>query len=99
VQRTKEIGIRKVMGATVSNIMVMFTKESLWLIAIAFLIAAPLGYLGGQAFLMEFPERVTPGVHLFVLTLLASLLIAWLTIGYQSYKAALANPTDSLRHE
>jgi ABC-type antimicrobial peptide transport system permease subunit len=99
VQRTKEVGIRKVMGATVSNIMIMFTKESLWLIALSFLIAAPLGYFGGQVMLMEFPERVIPGPHLFVLTLLASLLIAWLTIGYQSYKAALANPTDSLRHE
>ena len=99
VQRTKEIGIRKVLGATVANIMMMFTKESLWLIAVAFVIAAPIGYFLGQAMLMEFPERVNPGLHLFVITLSASLLIAWLTIGYQSFKAALANPTDSLRHE
>jgi ABC-type antimicrobial peptide transport system permease subunit len=99
VQRTKEIGIRKVLGATVAHIMIMFTRESLLLIVIAFVIAAPLGYFLGQAFLMELPERVNPGFSLFVLTLLSSLLIAWLTVCYRSFRAAMANPTESLRHE
>lgn len=99
VQRTKEIGIRKVLGATISQIMIMFTKESLWLIVIAFVIAAPLGYFLGQALLMELPERVNPGFNLFVITLLGSLLIAWLTVCYRSFRAAMANPTESLRHE
>jgi ABC-type antimicrobial peptide transport system permease subunit len=99
VQRTKEIGIRKVMGATIKNIMMMFTKESVILILIAFVLAAPLGRLFGIAMLMELPERVSPGIEIFVVTLFASLIIALLTVGYRSFKAAIQNPTDSLRTE
>jgi ABC-type antimicrobial peptide transport system permease subunit len=99
VQRTKEIGIRKVLGATVKNIMMMFTKESVILILIAFVIATPLGRMLGMAMLMELPERVSPGVEIFVITLFSSLLIALLTVGYRSFTAAIQNPTDSLRAE
>jgi len=99
VQRTKEIGIRKVLGATVSNIMMMFTKESVVLICIAFVIAAPLAYFLGIAMLMELPERTTPGIGLFFLTLLTSLLIAWGAVGYRSFSAAKQNPVISLRNE
>ena len=99
IRRTKEIGIRKVLGATVVNIIVMFTKESLLLVALAFVLAAPAGYFLGQAFLMELPERIPPGVELFVGTLLASLTIALLTIYYRSSRAAATNPADSLRYE
>jgi ABC-type antimicrobial peptide transport system permease subunit len=99
VRRTKEIGIRKVLGATVANIIVMFTKESLLLVALAFVIAAPAGYMLGQAFLMELPERVSPDIELFVLTLLVSLTVALSTIYHRSYKAAATNPSDSLRIE
>jgi ABC-type antimicrobial peptide transport system permease subunit len=99
VQRTKEIGIRKVLGATVKNIMMMFTKESVVLILIAFVIATPLGRMLGMAMLMELPERVTPGVEIFAITLFSSLLIALLTVGYRSFTAAIQNPTDSLRAE
>jgi putative ABC transport system permease protein len=99
VQRTKEIGIRKVLGATVSNIMMLFTKESAILIVIAFVIAAPLGHLAGIAMLMDFPERVNPGFEIFLVTFLASLLIALLTVTYRSFSAAVQNPVDSLRNE
>ncbi len=97
IQRTKEIGIRKVFGATVSNIMRMFTKESAILVAIAFVIATPIARLAGIAMLMEFPERVTPGIEIFLFTLLGSLLIAMLTVGYRSFRAAIQNPAESLR--
>jgi ABC-type antimicrobial peptide transport system permease subunit len=99
VQRTKEIGIRKVLGATVSNILLMFTKESTVLICIAFVVAAPLAYFAGMAMLMELPERVTPGINVFIVTICGSLLIAWLAVGYQSLSAARQNPVDSLRNE
>ncbi|MEM9675165.1 MAG: FtsX-like permease family protein [Bacteroidota bacterium] len=99
IRRTKEVGIRKVLGASVSNIIVMFTRESLQLVAIAFVIAAPAGYFLGQAFLMELPERIPPGIELFIITLIASLAIALLTIYYRSFKVAATNPTDSLRVE
>nr|WKN35271.1 permease prefix domain 2-containing transporter [Tunicatimonas sp. TK19036] len=99
VQRTKEIGIRKVLGATVSNIMVMFTKELLLLIVVAFVIAAPSGYFLGQLFLIELPERVDPHFSLFALTLVASVGIALLTVCYRSFRAAVQNPIHSLRDE
>ena len=99
IQRTKEIGIRKVFGATVSNIIVMFTKESTVLIVVAFVVAAPLGRLVGIGMLMEFPERVNPGIGIFVITLFGSLLIALATVAYRCYRAAAQNPGESLRTE
>ena len=99
IQRTKEIGIRKVMGATVPNVMLLFTKESVVLIIVAFVIAAPLAHFLGITLLMEFPERVTPGFSLFLSGFLISLLICLLTVGYRSYQAAIQNPVDSLRSD
>lgn len=99
IQRTKEIGIRKVLGASVSGILKIFTRESLVLILISFVIAAPMARLAGIALLMELPERVTPGVGIFVLTLAATLCIAGVTVGYRSFRAASQSPVDSLRSE
>ena len=99
IQRTKEIGIRKVLGATVLNVMLIFTKESVILILVAFIIAAPLAHFLGIVLLMEFPERVTPGVPLFLSGFLISLLICLLTVGYRSYQAAIQNPVESLRSD
>lgn len=99
IQRTKEIGIRKVFGATVANIIMMFTKESSILIVIAFALAAPLAHFVGIAMLMEFPERVKPGAEIFIWTLFGSLIIAVLTVAYRSFRAAVQNPGESLRVE
>jgi putative ABC transport system permease protein len=99
IQRTKEIGIRKVFGATVTNIIMMFTKESVVLIVIAFIVASPLAHVVGIGMLMEFPERVNPGVGIFAMTLLGSLLIALLTVAYRSFRAAIQNPGESLKSE
>ena len=98
-RRTKEIGIRKVLGATVRNIMMMFTKESATLIVIAFAAAAPLGSVLGKVMLSELPERVKPGVGIFLFTLLGSLAVALLTVAYQSFLAAVQNPVESLRQQ
>lgn len=99
VRRTREIGVRKVLGATISNIMVMFTKEHVALILIAFVIAAPLSHYLGKAMLMELPERTNPGVGVFVLTLAGSLFLAAITVSYRSFAAAVQSPADTLRTE
>jgi len=97
IQRTKEIGIRKVFGATVKNIMTMFSRESAALIVIAFVIAAPLSHFLGIAMMMELPERITPGVGVYGTVLLSSLAIALLTVTYRSFVAAIQNPIESLK--
>jgi putative ABC transport system permease protein len=99
LQRTKEIGIRKVLGATVSNIVVMFSRESAVLIVIGFVIAAPLGYFIGDLMLTELPDHSQPPASLFITTLIGALAIAMLTIGHRALTAALQNPSDSLRNE
>lgn len=99
LQRTKEIGIRKVLGATVTNILEMFTKETLVLLFIAFMFASPLAYLVGMALLTEFPQKVSPGPGIFLFTLLGSVAIALSTVTYRSFLAAIKNPADSLRAE
>lgn len=98
-QRTKEIGVRKVLGASVANIVYMFSKEFTILISVAFVIAAPLAYYFMHNWLQNFTFRITPGVGVFAVTIIASVAIAWFTAGYRAFKAALANPVKSLRTE
>ena len=99
VQRTKEVGVRKVLGASVFHIMYLFSKEFTILIAVAFLIAAPLSYYFMQNWLEGFAFRIRLGIGIFLLAIGGSVLIAWLTVGYKAYKAAVANPVNSLRSE
>ncbi|MDN5204816.1 ABC transporter permease [Fulvivirgaceae bacterium BMA10] len=98
-QKTKEIGIRKVLGAASSNIAYIFGWEFLKLILIAFVIAAPLSYLGIQSWLKNFVYKIDLGIGFFILGILITIVIALMTVGYKSLKAALANPVDSLRDE
>jgi len=99
VQRTKEIGIRKVFGATVKNILMMFTRESGLLILVAFVLAAPVAHFFGNAMLTELPERIPQGFEVYGLTLTASLFIALITVSYRSFSAAIQNPVESLKSE
>ena len=99
VQKTKEIGIRKVLGATVTNILLLFTKEFVQLILVAFVIATPLAWWAMNQWLQDFAYRIPLGAGVFGLAMVIILLIAALTVGYQSVKAALANPVKSLRTE
>ena len=99
LQRKKEIGIRKVLGAPVRNIAVMLSKEFTILIGIAFLIAAPISWYFMQKWLQQYTYRINMGVWFFIVTILGSLFIAWISVGYTAIKAALANPADSLRSE
>ncbi|WP_300599939.1 ABC transporter permease [Niabella sp.] len=98
-QRTKEIGVRKVLGASVSSIVYLFSKEFTLLIGIAFLIASPIAYYIMHRWLQNFAYRVHLGIGLFLLTILIAEIIAWLTVGYQAIKASVANPVKSLRTE
>jgi ABC-type antimicrobial peptide transport system permease subunit len=98
-QKEKEIGIRKVLGATTQQIMVIFSKEFIVLIVIAFLIAAPLsGYVMDQ-WLQNYTYRVPLGGMIFVTGISTTLAIAFITIGYRSLRAATANPINALRSE
>jgi putative ABC transport system permease protein len=99
VQRTKEIGVRKVLGATVSNIVILISKDFIKLVLIAFCMAAPMGYWLAQQWISDFAYRVEINIWIFVLTGLASVLIAFLTLSYQAMKAALTDPVNSLRYE
>ena len=98
-QRTKEIGIRKVLGATVSGIAVLLSREfTKWVLA-ANVIAWPLAYFAMFKWLNGFAYRVDISVFTFILAGTLALLIALLTVGYQALRAAVANPVDSLRYE
>ena len=98
-QRMKEIGIRKVAGASVGNILVLVATGYTKLIVIAFVLAAPLSYWLMQEWLKDFAYRITPSIGLFFLTGLATLLIAVLITTYHSLRAARMNPVDILRDE
>jgi ABC-type antimicrobial peptide transport system permease subunit len=99
VQRKKEIGIRKVLGAPVRDIVIMLSKEFTILIAIAFLIAAPIAWYFMHQWLQQYTYRILMGAGFFIATIICSLCIAWLTVSYTAIKAAIANPVKSLRTE
>ncbi len=98
-RRQKEIGIRKVYGASTQNLVYLLTKEFSILVLIGFIIAAPLGYYFLDDWLQGFTYRTTIGWPPFALAGLLALLMAWTTSGFQSLKAALANPIRALRNE
>jgi putative ABC transport system permease protein len=98
-QRVKEIGIRKVLGASVGNIIGLISKEFLFLILIGFLIAAPLAWLGMQKWLEQFAYRINIEWWVFGLAAILSFLVALTTISFQAVRAALANPVKNLRTE
>lgn len=99
VQRKKEIGIRKVLGAPAGNIVVMLSKEFTILIGIAFIIATPAAWYFMHEWLQQYTYRITVGPGIFIATVIGSLMIAWFTVGYTTIKAAMANPVKSLRTE
>lgn len=98
-QRTKEVGIRKVLGATASSIIVLLSKDFLRLVAVAFIIATPLAYLTMQTWLETFAYRIDLSTGIFLVAGGLALLVAVVTVSYQAMRAALADPVKSLRYE
>jgi putative ABC transport system permease protein len=99
IQRTKEIGVRKVLGASVSSIVILLSKSFLRLILLAGLIAFPLAWWTMSKWLQDFAYRISIGWWIFLLAGAAALFIALATISFQAIKAAIANPVKSLRTE
>jgi len=98
-QRTKEIGIRKVLGASVANLVALLSKDFTKLVLIANVIAWPVAYFAMQRWLENFAYRIELGFGTFFLAAALALIIALLTVSYNAIKAALSNPVDSLRYE
>lgn len=99
VQRTKEIGIRKVLGANIVNITTLVSKEFLQLVALAIIIASPLAWYASHKWLDDFAYRVTIQPWVFVVAGLSAMAIALGTVGFHAIKAAISNPVKSLRSE
>ncbi|HEV8505558.1 MAG TPA: ABC transporter permease [Chitinophagaceae bacterium] len=99
VQRTKEVGIRKVLGASVRHIVYLMSKEFTLLIVLAFIISAPVGYYIMHKWLQNYTYRIPLSASIFLLAIAGSILIAWITAGQRAIKSALANPVRSLRTE
>ena len=98
-QRSKEIGIRKVLGASVSSIVLLLSKEFGRLIIIAFIIAIPFAWYSVDWWLKGYVYKAQIGAMVYMIAGLIAFLIAWLTMGYQSIKAASSNPIDALKSE
>ena len=99
LQRTKEIGVRKVLGASISSIVVLLSKDFLKLVVIASLIAFPLAWGVMNQWLQDFASRINIQWWVFLIAGISALIIALITISFQSIKAALMNPVKSLKTE
>ena len=97
LRRKKEIGVRKVLGAPVRDIVLRLSREFTILITIAFLVAAPIGWYFMNEWLQAYTYRISLGIGFFLATVISSLAIAWLTVGYTAFKAAKASPVISLK--
>jgi len=98
-QRTKEIGIRKVLGASVQNVLVLVSKDFLMLVGIAFIISVPVTWWAMHNWLQDFAYRINIDWWVFVIAGIVAILISAITISFQAIKAAIANPVKSLRSE
>jgi putative ABC transport system permease protein len=96
----KTIGVRKVLGASVQSILFLFSKESVRLLFIAFIVSAPIGYAVLEYIVLtNYAHRITIDAPIFIITFFMAIVIASLTVGYKSYISATRNPVESLKTE
>ncbi len=98
-QRTKEIGIRKVLGASVSGVVVLLAKDFLKLVLFANILAWPIAYIAMKKWTQGFAYQAGIGVEMFVITGILAAVIALLTVSFQSIKAALSHPINAIKYE
>jgi putative ABC transport system permease protein len=98
-QRTKEVGIRKAMGASISSVLFSLSREYIWLILIATMVAWPLGFFFMKDWLQDFPSRITLEPQAFIVSTLLAFFIAAITVIIRVYQTASSNPVKSLRYE
>ena len=98
-QRTKEVGIRKILGASAATVLVLINKDFSRLVLIAFVITAPVAWWATNVFLQQYPYRITPHWSVLVFTGLAALVLTIVIVSTQAIKAALSNPVNALRSE
>jgi len=98
-QRTKEIGIRKVLGASISGIIMLLTREFIKLVGLGIIISWPVAYFVTNKWLQNFAFRINPGWFSFIIAAVIALGIAVFTVSYQSYRSASTNPVDALKYE
>jgi putative ABC transport system permease protein len=98
-QRTKEIGIRKVLGSSVWGVVLLLTRHFTILVIVSLVIAVPVIYYAMDSWLSNFAYKTSIGISTFIIAGAAAMLIAWITVSYQSLKAAIVNPVDSLGSE
>jgi putative ABC transport system permease protein len=98
-QRTKEIGIRKVLGASVSQVWLLLSKDFIVLVLISCVIASPVAFYFLKNWLQKYDYRVNIGVSVFIVSAMMAILITVITISFQAIRAAIANPVKSLRTE
>jgi putative ABC transport system permease protein len=99
VNRTKEIGIRKVLGAEVTSIFILLNKQYVWLSLIAFVLAVPLSWYVMSQWLASFKFSIAISWELFAVSIVSGLVIALATVSYHAFKTALVNPADTLKYE
>jgi putative ABC transport system permease protein len=98
-QRTKEIGIRKVLGASISNITTMIFRDFIKLLLIASVFSLPLGYYIGAKWLNNFAYRIDISIWIFIVTFVFIFAFSFLIVSYQTIRVTLLNPADTLRYE
>jgi putative ABC transport system permease protein len=98
-RRTKEVGIRKTLGASIASIIALFSKEFIWLVVISFAFATPVSYVLMNQWLANFAYHIEPGVMSFMAAMILSAVVVLSTVGLLSYRAGAANPVDALKYE